>query len=137
MAQLAAVVDYVSGAALIAERVPEKAQFGGAAGNRFLNLITTPLTGNMRYTAYKGDGTMNNGWPARSQWLDFRTLWFINQQTHINKICDNSAAESGDLYRAIYAASQSTGVDPRFILAIIVRPPQHWQFKDPAKTLSR
>lgn len=137
MAQLAAVVDYVSGAALIAERVPEKAQFRGAAGNRFLNFITTPLTGNMRYTAYKGDGSMKDGWPARSQWLDFRTLWFINQQTHINKICDNSAAESADLYKAIYAASQTTGVDPRFILAVIVRPPKPLPIIHPADTSSR
>jgi hypothetical protein len=118
--QLAAVCDYASGAALIAERVPDKTLFGGAAGNRFLNLITTPLTGNMRYTAYKGDGSTKDGWPAQSQWLDFQTLWFMNQQTQINKICDNTAAETADLYKAISAASQSTGVDARFILAIIM-----------------
>lgn len=76
----------------------------------------------MRYTAYKGDGSETDGWPARSQWLDFRTLWFINQQTNINKICDNSAAENADIYKAILAALQSTGVDPRFILAVIVGP---------------
>lgn len=122
-------MDYVSGAALIAERVPEKAQFKGAAGNRFLNLITTPLTGSMRYTAYKGDGSTNDGWPAQSQWLDFRTLWVMNQRVHINKICDNSAEETGDLYKAIFAASESTGVDPRFILAVIVRLPQRPPFK--------
>lgn len=116
-------MDYVSGAALLAERVPEKA-FKGAAGNRFLNMITTPFTGSMKYTAYKGDGTTNDGWPSQSQWLDFRTLWVMNQRVHINKLCDNSAEETGDLYKAIFAVSQSTGVDPRFILAVIVRPPR-------------
>uniref|UniRef100_A0A2D3VB94 Transglycosylase SLT domain-containing protein n=1 Tax=Ramularia collo-cygni TaxID=112498 RepID=A0A2D3VB94_9PEZI len=120
VAQLAAVVDYVSGAALIAERVPEKAQFRGAAGNRFLHLITTPLTGSMRYTAYKGNGSIEDGWPAQGQWLDFRTLWVTNQRVQINKICDNTEAETGDLYKAIFAVSKTTGVDPRFILAVMM-----------------
>ncbi|KAF2161493.1 hypothetical protein M409DRAFT_69823 [Zasmidium cellare ATCC 36951] len=78
------------------------------------------MTGDVSYEAYKGDGSVSAGWPDQTDWIDFRNMWFINQNTLINKLCDNTPAETTNLYKAILQVSTSTSVDPRFILAVIM-----------------
>lgn len=84
----------------------------------FLQYSINPMR--VTYTPYKGDGTTASGWPSEASWLPFQQLWFLNQQLLISRICDNTAAETGWLLGAIHQVSASTGVDPRFILAIII-----------------
>jgi hypothetical protein len=54
--------------------------------------------------------------------MDSCDRWKTNIDGLISRICDNSEHENGHLLRAINAVASSTGVDSRFILAVVVRP---------------
>lgn len=76
---------------------------------------------------YKGDGSTSAGWPSQSDWYDFEDLWVINRPI-MGTTCDsvfqvenNSDEENTAIYNSIKDVSQSTGVDPRFILAIMMQ----------------
>ncbi|KAF7197940.1 hypothetical protein HII31_00654 [Pseudocercospora fuligena] len=84
----------------------------------FLQYSINPIS--IPYTPYTGDGSVAAGWPSQSSWMPFQQLWFINQQLIISRICDNTEAETGWLLGAIHQVSISTGVDARFILAVII-----------------
>lgn len=84
----------------------------------------TPGFGNT-YTFYQGDGS---NWPPVSEWVDFYTMWEANEGM-MNKSCttmggwgvkDNSPTENEDILEAISEEAKATGVDQRFILAVIV-----------------
>ena len=88
---------------------------------------SAPSLGGTPYTLYLGTGEPSEGWPKQSQWLDFDALWQNNAGTVISGACaqshvpENTAQETEDLRTAIQEVSKSSGVDPRFILAIVLQ----------------
>ncbi|KAL9043819.1 MAG: hypothetical protein Q9214_003007 [Letrouitia sp. 1 TL-2023] len=76
------------------------------------------------YTQYTGDGTTAAGWPDQSAWSSFEDLWSANAPL---MLCsqfsqpDNSPSETDSVKSAISSVSASTGVDNRFILAVIMQ----------------
>lgn len=76
---------------------------------------------------YKGDGSTSEGWPSESDWYDFDDLWVVNKHqmgTTCNNVFgveNNSDEENEAIYNSIKEVSQSTGVDNRFILAIMMQ----------------
>lgn len=76
---------------------------------------------------YMGDGSSGAGWPSENDWLDFDTLWKINQDI-LKKSCsnafyqsDNTDQELSDLKSALDAVSASSGIDKAFIFAIMMQ----------------
>ncbi|KAI6816431.1 hypothetical protein KC340_g16051 [Hortaea werneckii] len=78
------------------------------------------------YTVYTGDGSTGAGWPSESDWTNFDAMWTANLD-YISISCeqfgvaDNSDSESADLKSAIQDVASSTGVDARFILAVVMQ----------------
>lgn len=78
------------------------------------------------YKLYSGDGTTAAGWPSQSDWVDFDSMWTANMAL-ISISCtqfgesNNSDDESDDVKSAISSIASSSGVDERFILAIIMQ----------------
>lgn len=76
------------------------------------------------YTTYQGDGSVSAGWPSMSDWLDFDTLWSGNLKAGVTGSCSGSGAanaspeEIADIKTAILSQAKTSGLDPRFILAI-------------------
>ncbi|KXL43511.1 hypothetical protein M433DRAFT_155821 [Acidomyces richmondensis BFW] len=79
------------------------------------------------YTFYTGNGSTAAGWPSRDDWVDFYTMWEKNEGlmnvscSEIFNATNNSPTENEDILDAIQQVSYSTGVDKRFILAIIMQ----------------
>jgi hypothetical protein len=76
------------------------------------------------YLMYEGNGQMN--WPDQSAWLDFESLWNMNVDLiKIScaqfKVPNNSDQEIADIRDSIKKISAETGVDDRFILAIVMQ----------------
>jgi hypothetical protein len=75
---------------------------------------------------YSGDGSTGAGWPSDSTWGTFDGLWTKNLPT-IKISCTQfgqanpSDAEAADIKTAIQSVSKSSGVDARFILAVIMQ----------------
>ncbi|KAH8646146.1 hypothetical protein BX600DRAFT_157240 [Xylariales sp. PMI_506] len=89
---------------------------------------SSTATGGSTYIQYfTGNGDVSAGWPAESAWLDFDTMWETNLANIISTSCaqfdatDNSATESADIKSAIQSIASSSGVDERFILAIVMQ----------------
>lgn len=79
------------------------------------------------YNNYRGDGTTAAGWPDSSAWGSFDELWNANLPL-MKQSCgwngwgaDNSDQEISDIQSAINQVSANTGVDNRFILAIVMQ----------------
>ncbi|KAI0204421.1 hypothetical protein F4808DRAFT_342192 [Astrocystis sublimbata] len=79
------------------------------------------------YNNYQGDGTVNAGWPDMSVWGSFDELWGANLPL-MQQSCgwngwgdDNSEEEINNIRDAITQVSGNTGVDGRFILAIVMQ----------------
>ncbi|KAI4215634.1 MAG: hypothetical protein LQ351_002103 [Letrouitia transgressa] len=76
------------------------------------------------YTQYTGDGTTAAGWPDQSAWSSFEDLWSANAPlmlcSQFSQV-DNSPDETSSIKTAIVSVSASTGVDNRFILAVIMQ----------------
>ena len=76
---------------------------------------------------FLGDGEPSAGWPDVSQWNDFDSMWSANLKNVISQSCtqfgqdNNSDQESADLKSAIESVAQSSGIDERFILAIVMQ----------------
>lgn len=87
---------------------------GNVAGKTYLRTFT-------------GTGDPSQGWPRESQWVDFESMWSANLANTIYKSCaafnqeNNSDKESADLKQAIQSVSKSSGVDARFILAVVMQ----------------
>lgn len=79
------------------------------------------------YTFYTGNGSDGAGWPDMSTWGSFSDLWATNSATMANTCGWNgwgdndSPTEIADIQSAIQQVSASTGVDARFILAIVMQ----------------
>ncbi|KAH8898414.1 hypothetical protein GQ53DRAFT_625920, partial [Thozetella sp. PMI_491] len=75
---------------------------------------------------YQGDGSTGAGWPSDSTWVNFDTLWNLNLNL-IGISCtqygqqNNSPDETAELRAAILNIGASSGVDPRFILAVVMQ----------------
>lgn len=84
--------------------------------------------GSTVYTFYQGDGSTGAGWPDQSAWVgDFETMFNTNKN-EMSQSCTNLQAggnDSGDeitaIHDAIQSISGSSGVDPRFILAVVMQ----------------
>ncbi|KAK0763278.1 hypothetical protein N5P37_004265 [Trichoderma harzianum] len=84
--------------------------------------------GSDTYTMYWGDGSTGAGWPAQSRWVSFQTM-FDNYKNQMFASCQNlptpqandSGPEVGAIWDGIQQAAAATGVDHRFILAIIMQ----------------
>lgn len=79
------------------------------------------------YRFYQGDGSTNNGWPSMPAWSSFDELWNANMYTMQNSCKwikaspNNSPTEIAAIKTAINQLSRETGVDNRFILAIVMQ----------------
>ncbi|TVY33953.1 hypothetical protein LSUB1_G007341 [Lachnellula subtilissima] len=78
------------------------------------------------YVVYGGTGDISSGWPASSSWLSFDTLFTANTDNIQNScsqwnVANPSTDEISDIKSAITSVAASTGVDARFILAIIIQ----------------
>ncbi|OAA42878.1 Lysozyme-like domain protein [Beauveria brongniartii RCEF 3172] len=77
--------------------------------------------------AFMGKGDASAGWPQESSWDSFDAMWDANLKNVIYKSCanfqqdNNSPAESADIKSAIEEVSKSSGVDARFILAVVMQ----------------
>ncbi|KAK4574534.1 hypothetical protein LTR86_001375 [Recurvomyces mirabilis] len=82
--------------------------------------------GSDSYKVYSGDGTTGAGWPSQDSWVDFESMWSANMAL-ISISCtqfsqtNNDQTESDDLKSAIQAVASSSGIDERFILAIVMQ----------------
>ncbi|KAJ5372286.1 hypothetical protein N7517_004292 [Penicillium concentricum] len=72
------------------------------------------------YAVMGGTGDASDGWPSLSQWSEYETLWGLNQIL-IAASCDNSDDETSDINTSIKSIASETGIDARFILAIIMQ----------------
>ncbi|KAJ5455276.1 hypothetical protein N7475_010397 [Penicillium sp. IBT 31633x] len=72
------------------------------------------------YAVMGGNGDTSDGWPSLSQWSEYETLWSLNQIL-IAASCDNSDEETSDINSSIKEVASETGIDPRFILAIVMQ----------------
>ncbi|KOS22261.1 hypothetical protein ESCO_001554 [Escovopsis weberi] len=79
-----------------------------------------------RYVTYLGDGTTSQGWPAQSQWVSFENM-FNNYKAQMSSSCSawgqagDSGPEIGAIWDGIQMAAAASGVDHRFILAVIMQ----------------
>ncbi|KAG6065381.1 hypothetical protein E4U32_007426 [Claviceps aff. humidiphila group G2b] len=76
---------------------------------------------------FSGTGDHSQGWPSKSEWVDFESMWSNNLDDTIRKSCasfqqeNNSDQESAAVKKAIQSVSQSSGIDSRFILAVLMQ----------------
>lgn len=79
------------------------------------------------YTFYQGDGSTGAGWPDKSQWISFATMWnnvspVLGQSCQsIYGVANNSPQENQYIYDGINAVASNSGVDHRLILATIIQ----------------
>nr|POE72345.1 hypothetical protein CFP56_12218 [Quercus suber] len=82
--------------------------------------------GSDSYKTYTGDGTTSAGWPSEDAWANFDSMWSANLKV-ISISCtqfgqeNNSDDESNDLKSAIQSIASSSGIDERFILAVVMQ----------------
>lgn len=91
----------------------------------YFSVLSTAMAD--QYTPYSGDGSASNGWPAQSAWAPYDALWAANLPL-VTQSCgwhnwgtNNSPAETAALDRAIRGEAAQSGVDARFILAIVMQ----------------
>ncbi|KAG6182811.1 hypothetical protein E4U36_003107 [Claviceps purpurea] len=76
---------------------------------------------------FSGTGDHSQGWPSKSEWVDFESMWSNNLEDTIRKSCasfqqeNNSEQESAAVKKAIQSVSKSSGIDSRFILAVLMQ----------------
>ncbi|KAJ9133260.1 Glycoside hydrolase [Pleurostoma richardsiae] len=82
--------------------------------------------GSDSYTMYWGSGGSWDGWPTRSQWVSFENM-FNNNKNFMFSSCsqwgvdNDSGPEVGAIWDSIQEVGAETGVDHRFILAVILQ----------------
>ncbi|KAM3433493.1 hypothetical protein MY4824_005911 [Beauveria thailandica] len=107
-------------------------QLGGRVSNSAIANFNSGNThdgigpGKDEYHMYYGDGSTGAGWPARNRWVSFVDM-FNNYKSQMFSSCsyqgqaDDSGPEVGAIYDGIQKAAAATGVDHRFILAVIMQ----------------
>ena len=106
-------------ASLLAIRVsclpaPQTAPFSNTTSES----TATPATGGGSYQTFKGDGSVGAGWPDQSAWVAFDAAFSNNKPTMQTFDSDD---EINDINTSIGSVSAQTGVDSRFILAVIMQ----------------
>ncbi|OKL59545.1 hypothetical protein UA08_05357 [Talaromyces atroroseus] len=82
------------------------------------------------YTVFGGNGDVSDGWPSLSDWVSsFDEMFEANKETMSSScaqwaVANNSDDEINDLSNSIQSVASSTGVDARFILAIVMQESQ-------------
>ena len=82
--------------------------------------------GTWTYKMFNGDGSPSAGWPSQDSWADFDTA-FQNSVPNMKASCaqwnqdDDSDQEISDIKSAIQSTASSSGLDSRFILAIMMQ----------------
>ena len=75
-------------------------------------------TGGGSYQTFKGDGSTGAGWPDKSAWVAFEDAFGNNKATMQTFDSDD---EINDIHDSINSVSSQTGVDSRFILAVMMQ----------------
>ncbi|KAI5236027.1 hypothetical protein E4T42_09561 [Aureobasidium subglaciale] len=107
--------------------VPASAASTSTKTSTSTSAATSTSISSSSYTMYTGDGSTSAGWPAQSAWMDFDSMFSANipimQQSCANNGwgSNNSPTEIADIKAAIKKVSASSGVDARFILAIVMQ----------------
>ncbi|KAI5200526.1 hypothetical protein E4T39_05678 [Aureobasidium subglaciale] len=107
--------------------VPASAATASTKTSATTSAATSTVVSSSSYTMYTGDGSTSAGWPAQSAWMDFDSMFTANipimQQSCANNGwgANNSPTEISDIKAAIKKVSASSGVDARFILAIVMQ----------------
>lgn len=93
----------------------------------FLALVSGSAAYGDSYTYYAGDGSTSAGWPSIDSWGTWDELWASNSAI-MGETCgwngwgdDDSTTEIGYIQSAIESVSSASGVDERFILAIVMQ----------------
>lgn len=78
-----------------------------------------------RYVFYQGSGSTADGWPSMSSWVSFSDMWnaylpYIGQNC-VGGVKANTPSETQSVYDAIQAVAAASGVDHRFIFAVIMQ----------------
>jgi hypothetical protein len=96
---------------------------GGGGGSS----SSSGSSGSDAYKVYSGDGSTSAGWPSESQWVSFDSMWSANVPimqkscTNLGDYPNSSAQEISEIKSAISAQAAASGVDARFILAIMMQ----------------
>ncbi|OCL09298.1 carbohydrate-binding module family 50 protein [Glonium stellatum] len=97
------------------------------------------------YTVYGGNGDVSEGWPSQSSWVSSFDTLFNNNKAIMQSSCsqwnvpNDSASEINDIYNGIKTVASETGIDARFILAIMMQesngcvraPTTNWGVRNP------
>ncbi|OKL55489.1 hypothetical protein UA08_09182 [Talaromyces atroroseus] len=93
----------------------------------FLALFSGSAAFSDSYTYYTGDGSIAAGWPTIASWGTWAELWEANSAI-MGETCgwngwgaDDSTTEIADIKTAIESVASASGVDERFILAIVMQ----------------
>ncbi|KAH8904705.1 hypothetical protein BR93DRAFT_960804 [Coniochaeta sp. PMI_546] len=78
------------------------------------------------YKMYWGAGRANEGWPTRSQWVSFENMFNNNKNIMFSScstwgVPNDSGPEVGAIWDSIQQVAGETGVDHRFILAVMIQ----------------
>lgn len=106
----------------------ERVQNGNLATYNSANIKDGNGNGVDSYTMYWGDGSTGQGWPDKSRWVSFENM-FNNYKNQMFQSCgwqnppqpNNSGPEVGAIWDGIQKAADASGVDHRFILAVIMQ----------------
>ena len=96
----------------------------GLPKDHLLDEAVSPAQAAATYQQFTGDGTTADGWPDQSAWSSFEDLWSANaplMKCSQFGQADNSPDETSAIQSAITSVAASTGVDNRFILAVIMQ----------------
>ena len=89
-----------------------------AFSNTTSKAAAAPATSGGSYQTFKGDGSTGAGWPDKTAWVAFDDAFSSNTPTMKTFDSDD---EINDIKTSINSVSASTGVDARFILAVIMQ----------------
>ncbi|GFP54389.1 hypothetical protein TASIC1_0004001200 [Trichoderma asperellum] len=80
------------------------------------------------YTLYLGSGSTSAGWPDKSRWVSFENMFnkykpqmFAACGNQDSRIPNTDGPEVGAIWDGIQMTSAATGVDHRFVLAILMQ----------------
>ncbi|OJI99639.1 hypothetical protein ASPVEDRAFT_81235 [Aspergillus versicolor CBS 583.65] len=106
---------------------PVSSSHSGAHRHTERHAHHAPSFAKRSYNVLGGSGKAADGWPSHDNWWpEFEKMFEANRE-NMKQACDqwnvpnNSDQEMDDISSAIQEVASSSGVDPRFILAIVVQ----------------
>ena len=89
-------------------------------------LASAALTPRVAYKQFTGDGSKADGWPVIADWHTWESLFTINSAL-MKTSCSNNGFGTNDspqeiahIGQAIQTVSKNNGIDPRFVLAVVM-----------------